>query len=62
VRDQRVRERHPRRTCSDDEVIGLDFPHALQATALCGCSLYLLLVIAHLRRLLGLHLKLLDEG
>jgi hypothetical protein len=27
VRDQRVRERHPRRTRSDDEVIGLDFPH-----------------------------------
>ena len=27
VRDQRVSEGHPRRTGSDDEVVGLDFPH-----------------------------------
>ena len=27
VRDQRVGERHSRRTGSDDEVVGLDFPH-----------------------------------
>ena len=27
VRDQRVGEGHPRRTGSDDEVVGLDFPH-----------------------------------
>ena len=30
VRDQRVRERHPRRTRSDDQVIGLDFPHGYE--------------------------------
>ncbi len=27
VRDQRGRERHTGRSCSDNEVIGLDFPH-----------------------------------
>jgi hypothetical protein len=27
LRDQRVRERHPRRTRSDDKVVGLHFAH-----------------------------------
>ena len=33
VGEQRVRERHPRRTRSDDEVVGLDLPHACEGYA-----------------------------